>query len=80
VESSAIGTVTHGLVLEITLSTLIANRAIKRVIGEQELRYTLSGLVNQRRIRLHHHSGLNGPGARGHRFWGSLDFDETHTT
>jgi hypothetical protein len=46
-ESTPIGTVTHRLVLEITLSSLVADRTIEGMVGEEELHDTLSCLVNQ---------------------------------
>jgi hypothetical protein len=80
VESTSIGTITHRLVLEIALSSLITNGAIEGMIGEKELHNAFSSLVNQRRIRLNHHTRLYWPGTGGNRLRGTFDFDETHTT
>jgi hypothetical protein len=66
--------------LEITLSSLVANGAVEGVVGEKEFHDTLSGLVDQRRIGLHHHTGLYWPSTGGDRLRGTFDFDETHTT
>jgi len=63
VESTSVTTIPHALILQITLSSLIANRAVERVVGEQELHDTLAGFVNQRRVGLDPHAGLYGPGA-----------------
>jgi hypothetical protein len=80
VKSTPIGTITHRLVLEIALSSLVTNRAIEGMIGEKELHHTLSSLVNQRRVRLDHHTRLYWPSTGGNRLRGTFDFDETHTT
>lgn len=79
-ETTAVGTVSHALVLQVTLATLVANGAVKRVVGQQELHDTLTGLVDEGRVRLDDHAGLNGPGARGDGLGGALDFDQAHTT
>lgn len=80
VETTTVGAVSHALVLEITLATLVANGAVERVIGQQELHDTLTGLVNEGRVGLDDHTGLDGPCARGNGLGGALDLDETHTT
>lgn len=80
VEATTVSTVSHALVLEIALATLIANRAIQRVVGEQEFHDTLTGLVDEGGVGLDDHTGLDGPCARGDGLGGALDFDETHTT
>lgn len=78
VESSAVGSVSHGLILEIALSTLITDRAVEGVVGQQEFHDALSCLVNERRICLDHHAGLDRPRARGNRLRGPLDLDQAH--
>jgi len=50
VETSTVGTISHGLVLQVTLSSLITNGAVKRVVGEQEFHDTLARFVNEGRI------------------------------
>jgi hypothetical protein len=45
VKSTAVSTVTHRLILEIALSTLVTDRAIKRMVGEEEFHNTLPGFV-----------------------------------
>lgn len=79
VEASSVGTVSHRLILQIALATLVADGAVERVVGEQELHDTLTGLVNEWRVGLDDHAGLDGPGARGDGLGGALDFDEAHT-
>lgn len=79
VKPTPIGTISHTLVLEITLTTLVANRAIERVVREEKLHHTLPGLVNERGTSLDHHSRLDRPGARRNRLGHPLDLDQTHS-
>ena len=44
VKPSSVGPISHGLVLQIALASLITDRAVQRVIGKQELHDTLSCL------------------------------------
>jgi hypothetical protein len=80
VEAATVATISHALILEITLTTLVANGAVQGVVGQQELHDTLTGLVDEGRVGLDDHTGLDGPCARGDGLGGTLDFDETHTT
>jgi hypothetical protein len=80
VEAATVAAVSHALVLKITLATLVANRAVQGVVGQQELHDTLTGLVDEGRIGLDNHARLDGPCARGDGLGGTLDFDEAHTT
>jgi len=48
---------------------LVADRAVKRVVGKEELHDALSGFVDERRICLDNHAGLYGPGTGCHRLW-----------
>ena len=80
VEATTVSTVSHALVLEITLATLVANGAIQRVVGEQEFHDALTGLVDEGRVGLDDHTGLDGPCTRSDGLGGAFDFDETHTT
>jgi len=41
-ETRGIAAIAHGLVLQITLTTLIANRAIQRVINQQEFHHAFA--------------------------------------
>jgi hypothetical protein len=61
VETSTVRSVSHRLVLKVTLSSLVANRAVQRVVCQQKLHNSLPGLVNERRVGLYNHTGLNGP-------------------
>ena len=79
VESTTIRAISHALILQVAFSSLITDRAIEWVVGEQELHNTLTGLVGEGRIGLNPHSRLDRPRARGNWLWCSFDFDETHT-
>lgn len=79
VEAAAVGTVSHGLILEIALASLVANGAVQRVVGEQELHDALTRLVDERRVGLDDHAGLYRPCARGDWLRSPLHFDQAHT-
>jgi hypothetical protein len=79
VETSSVCTVSHALILQITLATLVANGAVKRVVCQQELHHALARLVNLWAVRLNHHAGLDRPRARSHRLGCALDFNQTHS-
>jgi hypothetical protein len=79
VESASIGSVTHRLILKITLTTLITDGAIEGMVGEQEFHNTLTGLVGKRRVGLDDHSRLYRPGTRGDGLRGPLDLHQTHS-
>lgn len=78
VESTAVGSVPHRLVLEIALASLVANGAVERVVGKQELHNTLARLVDERRVGLDHHAWLHRPRARCDRLGSPLHLDQTH--
>jgi hypothetical protein len=40
----------HGLVLQIALAALVADRAIERVVDQQEFHHTFAGLLDHRRV------------------------------
>lgn len=75
VEATTITAVSHALVLEIALATLVANWAVQGVVGQQELHDTLAGLVDEGRVGLDDHTGLDGPCARGNGLGSALDLD-----
>ena len=43
----------HRLVLQVALATLVADRAVQRVVDEQELHHPLAGLLHHRRLGQH---------------------------
>lgn len=67
-----------GVVLQITLSSLITNWTVERVIGQQKLHNSTASESRNFRIRPDFHSRSNLRAAGGDRFGGFLDFDETH--
>ncbi len=77
----------HCLILQIAFATLIANRAIQRVVDQHEFHHAFAGLFHHRRIGFHHRrlpfwtgaqiAHLHGAGGR--RFGRPPDnFDQTH--
>ena len=78
-ESPSVRTISHALILQITLATLVANGAVQWVVGQQEFHDTFSCLVCERAVCLDHHSGLYGPGTRGHWLGRALDLDQAHS-
>lgn len=79
VETSSVCTVSHALILQITLATLVANGAVKRVVCQQELHHALARLVNLWAVRLDHHTGLHRPRARSYGLGCTLNFNQTHS-
>lgn len=78
VEAAAVRAVPHRLVLEIALASLVANGAVEGVVGKQELHDALSRLVDERRVCLDDHAGLDGPCAGRHGLRGPLHLDQAH--
>ena len=87
-EAREIHAIGHSLVLQIALAALVTNRAIKRMVDQQELHHTLTGLFDHRRICLHNRRLPLGAraqithlhSARGRRLWRAADnFHKTHT-
>lgn len=79
VEAAAVSTVSHALVLQITLATLVTDGTVERVVGKQKLHDTLAGLVDEGRVGLDNHAWLHRPCARGHRLGCPFNFDQAHT-
>ena len=68
-ETRKIDAISHGLILQITLTALIADRAIKRMVDQQELHHTLTGFLNHRGIRFDH---------RRLAFWARTQITDLH--
>ncbi len=68
----------HRLVLEWTLTTLVADRAIERVVDQQQFDDAVLRLLGNRRgvLRLHDHALGDRGGARRHGLLLALDLDE----
>ncbi len=81
-----IDAVGHGLVLQVALAALVADRAVERVVDEQELHHPLAGLLDRRRLGADHRrlavrarpAVAHRPGAGGDRLRRALQFDEAH--
>ena len=59
-EARMVGPVEQGQVLQVALAALVADRAVERMVDQQELEHALARLVHRRRVGLDHH-------ALGHR-------------
>jgi hypothetical protein len=79
VESASVRSVTHRLVLKITLTTLITNRAVEGMVGQQEFHNTFTGLVSKGGVGLDDHTGLYRPGTRGNGLRCPLNLHQTHS-
>ncbi len=68
----------HRLVLERTLAALVADRAVQRVVDQQQLHHAALRLLGHRggQLRFDDHAVGAGDGARGHRFALALDLDD----
>mmetsp|Transcript_203 Transcript_203/g.806 ORF Transcript_203/g.806 Transcript_203/m.806 type:complete len:512 (-) Transcript_203:403-1938(-) len=63
-EPSSVASVVHGLVLKIALSTLVADRAVQRMVQQQELHHTFSCFFHSVRIRENRRPRGEGHGTR----------------
>jgi hypothetical protein len=72
-------TVAHGQILQLAFAALVADRAIERVIDQQEFHHGLLGLDGLVRFGLHDHAGRNGRGTGRNGLGHLLDFDQAHT-
>ena len=78
----------HCLILQIALAALIADRAIKRMIEEQELHHPFARLFHHRRQRADdlgaaifvRHQIVDAHGTGRDRLWHALHFDQAHPT
>jgi hypothetical protein len=60
-KATAVSTVSHRLILQITFASLITDRAVKWVIGEKKFHNSFSRFVGEGRICFHDHPGLHWP-------------------
>ena len=86
-EAAEIHAVSHGLVLQIALAALIADRTIQRVVDQQEFHHPFPGLFDHGRVGFHNRWLPFGTRAqvahlhrtRGRRLGRSADhFDQAH--
>src|SRR5690606_4249101 len=86
-EAAEIHAVGHGLVLKVAFAALVADRAVERVVDEQELHHPFPRLLDHRRVGLDHRGlsvrprpqvlDLHGAGGGGLRR-PAHDLDEAH--
>ena len=48
--AGAVAAIAHGLILQVALAALVADRAVQRVVDEQELHHPFAGLLDHRRV------------------------------
>ena len=70
----------HGLVLKVALSALVTDRAVKRVVDQQELHNALPSLPGEVGVGLDAPAFHDGHGAGRDGLGRLLDFDEAHPT
>ncbi len=71
--------IAHGLILQVALAALIADRTIQRVIDQQEFHHAAPRLAHHRRVSVHHHAVGDRVGAGGNRLGRRLlDLHQTH--
>jgi len=76
------GAVRHRLILQRTLAALVADRAIERVVDEQQLKHTILRLLHGVGLGVHDHAFAD----REHARWlqaraaTSVDLDQAHAT
>ena len=69
----------HGLILEIALSSLVTNGTIERMVDQQKLHDTLSGLFRKVGVCFYAPAFHDRHGAGGNRLGRLLDLNKTHS-
>src|SRR5690606_22825005 len=77
--TGSIGTVTHSQILQLAFAALIADRAIQRVINQQEFHHALLSLDGLVAMGAHDHAVGHGSGASRQGLRRLLHFDQAHT-
>ena len=70
--------VTHGDILQLAFTTLVADRAIQGMVDQQEFHHALLGRDRALRARMDDHAAGCRRGAGRHRLRGLLDLDQAH--
>ena len=78
VEAGGTAAITYSQVLQLTLATLVAYGAIKRVVDEQKLHDRLLRLDGTLRFGVHDHALRHRRCTSWHGFGGFFDIDQTH--
>ncbi len=68
----------EGVVLELALARLVADRAVERVVGQEELQDALARLLRGRAVDVHHLAVGHGGDAGGHQLGRLLDLHQAH--
>jgi hypothetical protein len=63
-EAGEIDAIGHRLVLQVAFAALVADRAVERVVDQQELHHPFAGLLDHGRVGLDHRRLALGPGAQ----------------
>ena len=72
--------VAHGQILQLAFPTLVTDRAIQRVVDEQELHHRLLGLDGLLTLGAHNHAHGHGRGTGGHGLGRLFHFHQAHAT
>ncbi|MGF6976658.1 hypothetical protein QFZ94_005108 [Paraburkholderia sp. JPY465] len=70
--------VTDGQILQLAFAALVADRAVERMVDQQEFHHSLLALHRLVRLGAHDHAGRHRRRARGHGLRHLLDIDQTH--
>ncbi|OIQ84063.1 hypothetical protein GALL_341100 [mine drainage metagenome] len=71
-------TVAHGQILQLAFAALVADRAVERMVDQQQLHHTLLRLARTLGLRAHDHALRHRRGARRQRLGRLLDVDQAH--
>ena len=85
-EAAGVEAISHGLILQIALPALVADRAVERMIDEQEFEHALAGLLDRlragddgwRRAVARGPKIVDAHGAGGDRLRHASDLDQAH--
>ncbi len=77
-EPAAVEAVGHRLVLQVALAALVADRAVERMVDQQELHDPVARLDRLGRIRMDDHAVAHRHRARRNRLWRALHLHEAH--
>ena len=77
-EARAVVAVGHRLVLQVAFAALVADRAVQRMVDQQEFHHALAGLDRLLRIGEHDHAVHDRLRARRHRLGRLLHLDQAH--